>query len=142
MPGGSAPTVVHLQARVLATLPDEQSRQAMDTILRSFRPPPARVDVSVDLSLLRRACWEELALTMQYRDLKGHVTQREVWSLGLSYSDRALMLLAWCCLRQDWRVFHVSRIEKACLNGHSFRRRRVPLLRDYAARQAASGPSS
>ena len=129
-------------ARIIATLPDQQSRQAMHTVLRSFRRPPVRLDISVDMSLLRRACWEELALELRYRDLAGRVTQREVWPLGLSYSDRALMLLAWCCLRQDWRVFHVSRIEEACLNGHSFRPRRVPLLRDYAARRTASGSSA
>lgn len=129
-------------ARIIATLADEQSRQAMHTVLRSFRPPPARVDISVDMSLLRRACWEELALDMRYRDLEGRVTRREVWPLGLSYSDRALKLLAWCCLRRDWRVFHAPGIEDACLNGRSFRPRRVTLLRDYAARQAASGSSA
>ncbi|EYD71705.1 helix-turn-helix transcriptional regulator [Limimaricola hongkongensis] len=122
-------------ARIIATLADGQSRHAMHTILRSFRPPPAAVDVGVDMSLLRRACWEELALDVRYRDLGGRVTQREVWPLGISYSDGALKLLVWCCLRQDWRVFRASGIEEARLNGRGFRPRRVPLLRDYAARQ-------
>lgn len=126
-------------ARIIATLPDGQARQAMHTVLRSFRPPPARVEFTVDMSLLRRACWEELAIDVRYRDLKGRVTEREVWPLGISYSDGTLMLLVWCCLRQDWRIFHVSGIEHAVLNGRSFRPRRVPLLRDYAARQAGPG---
>lgn len=127
-------------ARIIATLPDGQSRQAMHTVLRSFRRPPARADITVDMSLLRRACWEELALDVRYRDIKGRVTQREVWPLGISYSDRTLMLLVWCCLRRDWRVFHVAGIEIACLNGRSFRPRRVSLLRDYAAQHAGPGP--
>ncbi|PHP26178.1 helix-turn-helix transcriptional regulator [Limimaricola cinnabarinus] len=125
--------------RIIATLADDQSRQAMHTVLRSFRPPPARVKLPVDMSLLRRACWEELALDVSYRDLKGRVTKREVWPLGISYSEGTLMVVVWCCLRQDWRVFHASGIENARLNGRSFRPRRVPLLRDYAARRAASG---
>ncbi|MFW8637585.1 helix-turn-helix transcriptional regulator [Cribrihabitans pelagius] len=129
-------------ARIIATLADGQSQQAMHTVLRSFRPPPARVDLTVDMALLRRACWEELALDVQYRDLKGRVTQREVWPLGISYSDGTLMVLVWCCLRQDWRVFHAAGIELACLNGRSFRPRRVSLLRGYAARRAAPGPSA
>ena len=108
----------------------------MHTVLRSFRPPPARAAVAVDMALLRRACWEELALDLRYRDLKGRITEREVWPLGISYSDRTLMLLVWCCLRQDWRIFHASGIEQAELNGRSFRPRRVSLLREYAATQA------
>ena len=30
-----------------------------------------------------QACWEELALDVSYRDLKGRVTKREVWPLGI-----------------------------------------------------------
>ena len=126
-------------ARIIATLADEQSRQAMHTVLRSFRSPPVRVDFTVDMSLLRRACWEELALDVRYRDINGRVTRREVWPLGISYSDGTLMVLVWCCLRQDWRIFHASGIEGASLNGSSFRPRRVSLLRDYASRQASPG---
>ncbi|MFW8595829.1 helix-turn-helix transcriptional regulator [Cribrihabitans neustonicus] len=126
-------------ARIIATLADKQSRQAMHTVLRSFRPPPARVEITVDMALLRRACWEELALDLRYRDLKGQVTEREVWPLGISYSDGTLMVLVWCCLRQDWRIFHASGIERACLNGRSFRPRRVSLLRGFSARHAAPG---
>ncbi|NIZ15048.1 YafY family protein [Phaeobacter sp. HF9A] len=121
-------------ARIIATLPDEQSRQAVHTVLRSFRPPAARETLRVDMALLRRACWEERALNIRYRDLKGQITQREVWPLGISYSDHTLMMLVWCCLRHDWRIFHVSGIEDAQLSGGRFRPRRVPLLRDYVAR--------
>jgi len=119
-------------ARIIATLADEQAQQAMHTVLRSFRTSPAEVD-KADTSLLRRACWEELALDIRYRDLKGQVTEREIWPLGISYSEGYLMVLVWCCLRQDWRTFHVSRIEHAAFNGRSFRPRRVSLLRDYVA---------
>jgi predicted DNA-binding transcriptional regulator YafY len=127
-------------ARIIATLADGQARQAMHTVLRSFRPPPAPVAIAVNMPLLRRACWEELALDIRYRDLAGRVTQREIWPLGISYSDRTLMLLAWCCLRQDWRFFHAQRIEEATLNGRSFRPRRVALLRDFAAQRGTASP--
>lgn len=126
-------------ARIIATLPDRQARHALHSIMRSFRsqppPPPA-----ADMDLLRRACWEELALDLTYRDLKGSVTRREVWPLGISYSDRSLMVLAWCCLRQDWRTFHTSGIEAAAANGRSFRPRRVPLLRGYLEARRARPP--
>ncbi|WP_316013606.1 YafY family protein [Roseobacter sp. HKCCA0434] len=124
-------------ARIIATLPDAQSRQAMHTVLRSYRPAPARDAVVVDMDMLRRACWDEFALDIRYRDLAGAVSEREIWPLGLSYAERSLTLLAWCCLRQDWRHFRASGIEAASPSGRSFRPRRVPLLRDYVARRAA-----
>src|SRR6056297_548867 len=123
-------------ARIIATLPDGQSRQALHTVLRSFRAPPVAATFTMDTALLRRACWEELALDVRYRDLGGRVTEREIWPLGISYSEGRLKLLVWCCLRQDWRIFHATGIERSSLNGRSFRPRRVPLLRDYATRQS------
>jgi predicted DNA-binding transcriptional regulator YafY len=120
-------------ARIIATLPDGQSRQAMHTVLRTFRASRAAMAAAAEMDLLRRACWEEVALNIRYRDLEGRITRREVWPLGISYSEGTLMLLAWCCLRQDWRHFHVAGIEDAQASGRSFRPRRVALLNGYAA---------
>ena len=117
--------------RIIATLPDPQARQASHRVMRSWRAPAARPPVKVDLALLRQACWEERSLTIGYLDLQDAVTEREIWPLGLSYSDNTLMLLAYCLLRQDYRLFHVHRMLHAAQNGNSFRPRRVALLNDY-----------
>lgn len=124
-------------ARIIATLPDGQARQAMHTILRSWRPADQRPEVAIDMDLLRRACWDERSLRIAYRDLQDRRTEREIWPLGLSYDPRALVLLAHCQLRQDYRVFHVSRILNMEEGGTSFRPRRVELLRGYVARLRA-----
>lgn len=121
-------------ARIIATLPDDQSRQALHTVLRTFHPPKPRAP-SVDTDLLRRACWDEAALDIRYRDADGRTTRREIWPLGISYAERNFMLLAWCCLRRDWRHFQVSRIAATARNGRSFRPKRVPLLHGYVARR-------
>ena len=113
-------------ARIIATLPDRQARQAMHTALHAWRPEPAHDDLMVDLSLIREACWLERSLTIRYRDLSDRITQRDV-----SYGERSLMLLAHCQLRQGYRIFHVRRIETATLGDISFRPRRVALLRAY-----------
>ncbi len=128
-------------ARIIATLPDPQARQASHCVMRSWRKPAARPPVKVDLDRLRHACWEERSLAIRYRDLSEQVTAREIWPLGLSYSDNTLMLLAYCLLRQDFRMFHVHRIIAASENGGSFRPRRVALLNVYrrtAAREMSS----
>lgn len=129
-------------ARMIATLPGEQARQAMHTILRSWRPVDARPEVMADLELLRHACWEEVSLHLIYRDLQDVRTEREIWPLSLSYSPEALMLLGFCQLRQDYRLFHVVRIVDLRLGEASFRPRRVELLRRYVQRQQTNRVSS
>jgi predicted DNA-binding transcriptional regulator YafY len=118
--------------RIIATLPDRQARQASHAILRSWRAPASRPALRVDVDVLRRACWEERSLLICYHDLRDQVTKRTIWPLGLSYSDNALALLAFCQLRQDYRVFHAHRIATATEDGNSFRPRRVALLQAYS----------
>lgn len=120
-------------ARIVATLPDRQSRQAMHPVLHAWMPPGQRPRVSIDLALVRQACWDETSLQITYRDLHERRTEREVWPLSLYYTEHKLMLLAMCRLRMDIRIFHVSRIEHAAPGGESFRPRRVALLREYIA---------
>lgn len=118
-------------ARIIATLPDPQARQATHRVMRLWRRPAVRPPVTVDPGLLRHACWEERGLCIRYLDLNDHPTKREIWPLGMSYSDNTLMLLAYCLLRRDFRVFHVYRIISAEESGSSFRPRRVALLNEY-----------
>jgi predicted DNA-binding transcriptional regulator YafY len=47
------------------------------------------------------------------------------------------MLMAFCHLRQDFRVFRLDRMDDLIRTGRSFRPRRVPMLRDYTARLRA-----
>ncbi len=125
-------------ARIVATLPDRQARQAANATMRSWRPPPAdRAAVTIDLDLLRRACWDEFSVRIGYRDARERRTEREILPLGMSYSPRTLMLVAWCLLRGEHRTFEVPRIETLEHGGTSFRPRRVQLLRDYVTLRTA-----
>ena len=129
-------------ARIIATLPDRQARQAMHTVLHSWRPASDRPAAGVDMALMREACWEERSLLIRYRDLQDRVTEREVWPLSISYTDRTLMLLAHCRLRMDFRVFHINRMEAVRPGAESFRPRRVPMLRDYVSQRYANWSES
>lgn len=121
------------QAKLIATLPERLQRQAMHAVLMVYRYDP-RPEAAVDPDLLRRASWEERALDIDYEDSAGVRTARRVLPLAIVFLERALVLLAWCCLREDFRKFRVDRIRAAALSEESFRPRRVPLLRDYIAR--------
>lgn len=121
-------------ARIIATLPERQSQQALHAVMRSFRETRQRPRPGIDMDMLRAACWDEVSVTMTYRDLQDRVTTREIWPLALSYSDQSLMLLAHCQLRQDFRMFHVPRMVQANRGTTSFRPRRAGLLREYRRR--------
>ncbi len=118
-------------ARIVATLPDRQARQAAHATMRSWRPPEPRAAITIDLDLLREACWNEFSVRIAYRDAKGRRTEREILPLGMSYSPTTLMLVGWCLLREAHRTFEVARIEALERGGQSFRPRRVQLLREY-----------
>lgn len=120
-------------ARIVATLPDRQAQQAMHTALRTFVAPADRLAPVIDMVQIRRACWEELEIHIHYRDKLDQISRRDIRPLGISYSEHSLMLLAWCCLRQDFRFFHCNRIAEVTLTGRSFRPNRVPMLRDFVA---------
>lgn len=125
-------------ARIIATLPEGQGRHAMHATMRLFREPAQRPALNVDMALLRQALWDERSLIIGYLDLQGMQTTREIWPLGLSYSENHMMLLAHCRMRQDFRTFHVPRIQAMRPGEESFRPRRVALVREYVATVACA----
>ncbi|MCB6176894.1 YafY family transcriptional regulator [Rhodobacter sp. Har01] len=117
-------------AKIVATLPERVQRQAIHATHQVYRGetrPPA----PPHMALVRQAAWDERALDIAYRDRDGSLTRRRIWPLALVYLDSALMCLAWCCLRQDFRRFHLSEMSEVRLAEDSFRPRRVALLRRF-----------
>ncbi|WP_234028704.1 helix-turn-helix transcriptional regulator [Pseudoblastomonas halimionae] len=118
-------------ARIIASLPDRQARQSMHAIMRSWRHDEERPDITVDLEMLREACWNETSVHIAYRDKNDRRSEREILPLGLSYSPTTLMVVGWCLLRESYRTFEVARMERLTPGATSFRPRRVELLRQY-----------
>lgn len=117
-------------AKITATLPERLQRQVAHAVVKIYRPCLS-ADGSVDLSLIREACWREVALDVQYLSAADEITTRRLYPLSLVYLDESIMLLAWCTLRQEFRMFRVSRIMELSMSEESFQPRRVALLRDY-----------
>lgn len=120
-------------AKVGATLPDGREQQLFHAISQVYRPD-ARLPATVDMDMVRNACWQERALNIRYADRNGTDTERTIYPLAVMYTERALTLLAWCCLRQDYRMFRSDRIVKVDDDGQSFRPSRARMLRDYLQR--------
>ncbi|AOF94087.1 YafY family protein [Sinorhizobium sp. RAC02] len=128
-------------SKVTATLPDRLQRQALHAVSQVYRfdrrDPP-----TVDVGLLREACWQEHAVVIGYVDAEQRRSDRQVLPLAIVYLERVLVLLAWCCLRQDFRKFRVDRITDIQVTEVSFRPRRVPMLRDFVAILNAGAPET
>lgn len=115
--------------KLSARLPERARAQIAHAILdaKSFGDRP---EITVDQGLLRSAAWEERALELDYRDEGDNITARLIYPLSIIYIDRAPMLIAWCCLREGYRIFRLDRMQKVSLSAVSFRPNRVQLLRE------------
>ncbi len=117
-------------SKITATLPERVQRQAAHAVSMTYRMQ-ARPPAPPHMALIREACWDEVALDTTYRDRDSTLTARRILPLSVVFLDRTLMLLAWCCLRQDFRRFHLGAMEDVRRTDESFRPRRVPLLRAF-----------
>lgn len=117
-------------AKVAATLPNDREQYLFHAISQVYRPDP-RYAATPAMATVRQACWQEEALHILYSD-KGHaVSERTIFPLAVVYTDRAQTVLAWCCLREDFRMFRADRLLEVALAGTSFRPQRAALLRTY-----------
>lgn len=124
--------------KVAATLPSLGQQHLLHAVSRVYRFEE-RFPPLPDMALVRACCWREEALTIDYVDRDGAATSRTIWPLAIVYLDRMLVVLARCCLREDFRMFRADRIAAVAATGISFRPRRAALLRDYGARLAEEG---
>ncbi len=120
-------------AKVAATLPDDREQQLLHSISHVHRSS-GRYGSQAHLSAIRQACWDEKEIEIGYRDQAGTASQRIIRPLAIVYNDHVLTVLAWCCLRDDFRMFRVDRVDGLSTTGASFRPRRAQLLREYLAK--------
>ena len=123
-------------AKLTARVPPRQAHRLQHAILdarRFVRPEPPRIDAAD----LRSATWDEETIAFAYTDGQGRTSTRQADPLGIVYLQNTHMLMAFCHLRQDFRVFRLDRMDDLTRTGRSFRPRRVPMLRDYTARLRA-----
>ena len=133
--GAAAESVL---GKVAATLPSLGQQHLLHAVSRVYRFEE-RFPALPDMALIRACCWREEALTIDYVDRDGAATSRTIWPLAIVYLDRMLVVLARCCLRDDFRMFRADRIAAVAATGISFRPRRAALLRDYGARLVEEG---
>jgi predicted DNA-binding transcriptional regulator YafY len=116
--------------KVAATLPSKSQQHLLHAVSQVHRFE-ARYTTLPDMRVIREGCWREEAVTIRYADKAGVVTERNIWPLAIVYLENILTVLAWCCLREDLRMFRAERVLMVTPTKISFRPRRVALLRRY-----------
>ncbi len=128
-------------SKLKGRLPARQAHRLQHAVLdarRYCKPPPPTIDVKT----LRAAAWDEVAVSFSYTDVHGSPSSRSANPLGIVYLDQSHVLLAWCHLRCDFRVFRLDRMLDLHVTGESFRPKRVALLREHLARIRAEDAQS
>ncbi|WP_108817026.1 helix-turn-helix transcriptional regulator [Loktanella sp. Alg231-35] len=123
-------------AKITATLKEHQQRDVLHAVSQVYRFTTHEAS-TVDITAIREACWDERALRITYEDRKGAVTQRRIFPLAVLYFEYAVMLLAYCHLRDGYRSFHVTHIRDVQPLDERFRPHRVRLLNDYIVKLRA-----
>lgn len=66
----------------------------------------------VDLSIVRKAIREDQKLRISYRNGNGVDTCRTIWPIAIAYHSEAIVIAAWCELRNGLRHFRPDRVSE------------------------------
>ena len=78
-------------------------------------------------ALIRKAIEDNKELEFTYTDIEGGRTARRVEPYSLILKAQKWYLYGWCHLRQDFRLFKLSRIGEFTVSDMSFVKRKMPL---------------
>jgi len=83
------------------------------------------------LERARQAMRTERAVRIAYEDADGHATERTIWPIQLAYYEQKEIVAAWCCLREDYRLFRTDRIASFELTDEPYGRPRRELSKEW-----------
>lgn len=116
--------------KIDAVLPEEARKAAQGVPIHAFEMPDMGQTTRMHLDALNTAAEQRQMLTISYSDEDGAPTTRQVRPLGLWFWGKVWTLVAWCELRDDFRMFRADRITDLDRSG-TFREERGKTLRDF-----------
>jgi predicted DNA-binding transcriptional regulator YafY len=126
---GLARAALGVLAKIAAVVP-EDLRQVIES--PAVGTPPSRRDHSENVDVARLRAWSRRGykLAIGYADEAGRTSERVVWPFMVGYVARAQVVMAWCELRQGFRLFRTDRLTSV-----SFLDERYPARADALRRQ-------
>ncbi|MDF0597810.1 helix-turn-helix transcriptional regulator [Psychromarinibacter halotolerans] len=99
--------------KIAAVLPDAERQRADAVKIHALTTEPLPDETRSLIDRLESATDARERMDLAYRDADGTETRRTVRPLGLGFWGKVWTLLAWCELREDFRMFRVDRIASA-----------------------------
>jgi len=133
---GMARAAEEALVKIAAVLP-EAARHRAATVQVHALAPEMTEPLRARLDALESAIDARRPVAMTYRDEHGRATERTVRPLGLWFWGKVWTLVAWCELRDDFRMFRLDRIAGFTVADASFRPERGKTLADFHRRMEA-----
>ena len=116
--------------KIESVLPDAERSRANEIQIHAFAVEMTD-DVRIRIDEIERAVAERRRLTLAYVDAEDQPTERTVRPLGLWFWGKVWTLVAWCELRNDFRMFRLDRIARMENSGEFFRPESGKNLTDF-----------
>lgn len=123
--------------KIEAVLPESARARADGVQIYALSDWSISAEARARLDVIDRAIELKIKLILAYEDVDGQVTGRQVRPLGLFFWGKVWTLVAWCELRDDFRMFRVDRIQDL-EEGAGFRLEKGKTIRDFYDQQVPS----
>lgn len=97
-------------AKIAAIVPDQLQAIIDNPVTGTLPPAGLRQNGGIDIEKLR--LWSRVGrqLSISYVDQTGQSTRRVIWPFMVGYVGVVRVIIAWCELRSDFRIFRADRI--------------------------------
>ena len=103
--------------KINAVLPDDARGKAERVQVHAFQMSNLDDETRTRLDRLEDAIEARTRLTIAYEDEDGKPSERTLRPLGLFFWGKVWTLVAWCEMREDFRMFRVDRMSSDAANG-------------------------
>jgi predicted DNA-binding transcriptional regulator YafY len=128
-------------SRVLPLATREKLKDISSHLYFSASLPQTRPDVT-SLITVSQAIGQQQRIALDYRSLQDQLTHRKVEPYGVVGWNGHWYLVAYCCLRQDYRTFRLDRIEQLEVLAETFERVEAFDYRTFMLEQPATSPGN
>lgn len=119
-------------AKIATASPDDLRARIEDTALWPVNIGEQQEAMPV-LEQAREAMRTERAVEITYEDADGRRTARTIWPVQLAFWQGKQILVAWCCLRRDYRLFRTDRINLFHITEQPYGRPRIAMGKEWFA---------
>ncbi len=130
---GMAAAAEEALIKIETVLPEPARRRAAAVAVYAIGMPQMNDDLRFRIDAVEQATEARQRLKIDYADEDGALSNRIVRPLGLWFWGKVWTLVAWCELREDFRMFRVDRITSMEELG-PYRPQKGQTLRDFYAR--------